>query len=135
MGRREGGKKASRGCAPVARGNALAFVLNKCGVLCVWSVAIFVPFFLVPPIAHPMMGWGLYFVGSLALLLSVALTLRLPVLATLTPWIALVVSWCHLAAPIYNHGAPRVVMIGVVAFVLSPFLWWALRRLIIVSWH
>lgn len=85
------------------------------------------PFALVPTIVHPVVGWGLFFLGSMAAQAVLLAVFYLPPLPVLTPWAALLLNALLMAAPIYGHGVQRMFTTAASAFVSAPFLWWALR--------
>eukprot|EP00271_Cylindrocystis_brebissonii_P022362 TRINITY_DN8584_c1_g3_i1.p1 TRINITY_DN8584_c1_g3~~TRINITY_DN8584_c1_g3_i1.p1 ORF type:complete len:512 (+),score=70.51 TRINITY_DN8584_c1_g3_i1:779-2314(+) len=89
------------------------------------TIAIFAPFFLVPPLCHSLLGWSLYFIGVLSLLSLPMCAFPVPWLPALTPWLLLLLNWMHMALPLYRHGFPRFLGIGLLAFVCSPVLWWS----------
>ena len=100
------------------------YVLKATAILGV-ALAITIPYALLPTTVHPYMGWSLFFFGSWCCLACLALTCHLPLWPVFTPWIGLAISWLNVALPLYSHGFPRFLSVGVVAFLLGPFLLWA----------
>eukprot|EP00897_Mesotaenium_endlicherianum_P007140 jgi/Mesen1/6454/ME000033S05734 len=103
--------------------------LIKVTVIGLIVASFFVPYYFVPTVIHPFLGWGLVFLGSLSLEILLLSILYLPTLAVLTPWIGILINFIAMGLPIYSHGLLRMLTILLVAFVSSPFLWWALREI------
>eukprot|EP01018_Ginkgo_biloba_P035473 Gb_39224 [translate_table: standard] len=86
------------------------------------------PFFLVPRTIHPMMGWGLYLLGSLSLVVVIINSFQLPILAVLTPWFGIFAALLVMAFPLYSNGIVRALSVAAYAFLAAPFVWRALVR-------
>eukprot|EP00249_Psilotum_nudum_P019936 c27485_g2_i2 orf=25-537(-) len=88
-----------------------------------------IPFFIVPRTIHPIMGWVVFLLGSLCLLVVNIIVLQLPVLFVLTPWIGIIGALLVLSFPFYSNGVVRAIIIGVYAFFVSPFVWWGAKEI------
>lgn len=87
--------------------------------------SLLLPFVVVPTTIHPIIGWGLYFLGSLSFLVLLGGFISVRNTPLLTPWVLLLINWINMAAPIYSHGLPRFLMVGTLASLSTPSLWWA----------
>lgn len=87
-----------------------------------------VPFFIVPTTVHPLMGWGLWLLGSLSLLIVFINIFQLPVTPILTVWFGFLGALLVLANPYYFNGVIRALAIGFYAFFASPLLWWTIKE-------
>lgn len=97
-------------------------------ILLVTVGSFILPFFIIPTTVHPFMGWGIFLLGSLSLLIVVIITFQLPVLALLTPWIGGVGALLVLAYPFYKNGIVRALSIAGYTAMATPFLWWAVKE-------
>ncbi|KAJ7562053.1 hypothetical protein O6H91_03G053300 [Diphasiastrum complanatum] len=86
------------------------------------------PFLLVPTTVHPLMGWSIFLLGSMALLTISINFFQLPSLAGITPWLVIFGALVALGSPIYSNGITRVLSAAVYGFITAPFLWWALTE-------
>uniref|UniRef100_A0A0D6QVC6 Glucuronosyltransferase PGSIP8 n=1 Tax=Araucaria cunninghamii TaxID=56994 RepID=A0A0D6QVC6_ARACU len=87
------------------------------------------PFFLVPRTIHPLMGWGLYLLGSMSFVIVIKNAFQLPTLPIFTPWLGITGSLIAMAFPLYTNGIVRALSVGAYAFFAAPFVWWALTKL------
>ncbi|KAJ3681867.1 hypothetical protein LUZ60_014440 [Juncus effusus] len=97
-----------------------------------WSIlaTYTVPFFLIPRTVHPIMGWSLYLLGSLALAVVVISVFLLPSLAVLTTWLGLAGALFVMAYPWYSGGIVRALTVFAYAFCTAPFLWVSLVKIL-----
>ncbi|KAJ6809194.1 putative glucuronosyltransferase PGSIP8 [Iris pallida] len=104
---------------------SLSFLHAALKAAAVWSIlaAYAVPFLLIPRTVHPLLGWSLYLLGSVALASVVINVLLLPALAVLTPWIGVVGTLSVMAWPWYPDGVVRALSVFAYAFCCAPFLW------------
>lgn len=86
------------------------------------------PFLLVPRTINPLIGWGLYLLGSMSIGVLVINAFQLPVLPVLTPWLGIFGVLLVMAFPLYSNGIVRAISVGVYAALAAPFAWWALGR-------
>ncbi|MCO5607533.1 hypothetical protein L7F22_061730 [Adiantum nelumboides] len=104
-----------------------AFVEKLLTPMCV-VLSFLLPMAMVPIAAHPLMGWAISMLGSLAFLSATMHALHLPLVATFTPWLLSLGSLAVMASPYYRNGLVRALAImGYLGFA-TPFLWWALRQ-------
>ncbi|KAJ7260036.1 hypothetical protein O6H91_Y408700 [Diphasiastrum complanatum] len=87
------------------------------------------PFLLVPATVHPLMGWAIFLLGSVSLLVVVINFFQLPILAGMTPWLGVVGTFSVMAFPFYSNGVIRILSIVTYECLLAPFLWWAFTEL------
>lgn len=105
-------------------------IVLKLLVLSSIVVSHLLPFFIVPRTVHPFMGWGLYLLSSMSILVVIKNAFQLPALPVFTPWIGIVGSLIAMAYPFYSNGIVRAIAVAAYAFLAAPFLWWALKRLL-----
>ncbi|GLJ47661.1 hypothetical protein SUGI_1006680 [Cryptomeria japonica] len=86
------------------------------------------PFFLVPRTVHPVIGWGLYLLGSMSFGVVLKNAFLLPALPLFTPWLGIFGSLIAMAFPFYSNGIVRALSVGAYAFLAAPFVWWALTK-------
>ncbi|KAK4787058.1 hypothetical protein SAY86_010891 [Trapa natans] len=98
----------------------------------VWSIlaSYVVPFFLIPHTIHPLAGWGLYLLGSLAFSMIAINAFLLPALAVLVPWAGILGVLLVMACPWYSDGVVRALAVFAYAFCCAPALWTALTRVV-----
>ncbi|GLJ54167.1 hypothetical protein SUGI_1160800 [Cryptomeria japonica] len=115
-------------CLKSVLGCSISAVLRK---LVPFSVAAsyLIPFFLVPKTIHPIMGWGLYLLGSMSFLLVIIKIFHIPVLAVTVIWIEVFGALLVMAFPLYNNGIVRALSVAAYAFFAAPFLWRSLVKL------
>ncbi|GLJ54153.1 hypothetical protein SUGI_1160330 [Cryptomeria japonica] len=97
-------------------------LLKKLIPFCI-AASYLIPFFFVPKTIHPLMGWGLYLLGSMSLLIVIMNTFCIPVLAVITIWIQVLGALLVMAFPLYSNGMVRALSVGVYGFLAAPFLW------------
>ncbi|PPS07985.1 hypothetical protein GOBAR_AA12661 [Gossypium barbadense] len=86
-------------------------------------VAYIVPFAIIPRTIHPLVGWTLYFLGSVALS-SVAINSFLPpAVPILVPLIGVLGSLLVMACPWYPDGVTRALAVFGYAFCYAPIAW------------
>ncbi|KAI5070265.1 hypothetical protein GOP47_0014608 [Adiantum capillus-veneris] len=104
-----------------------SFVEKLLKPMCI-VVSLLLPMAMVPIASYPLMGWAIAMLGSLAFLSATMDLLRLPLVATFTPWLLSLGSLVVMASPYYRNGLIRALAImGYVGFA-TPFLWWALTQ-------
>jgi hypothetical protein len=86
-----------------------------------------IPAILVPITAHPLAGWGLSLLGSLALLMSSSRALRLRTVPLLAFWLLLSGSLLVMALPLYKNGIIRAFAIVAYIGLATPLLWASFR--------
>ncbi|KAG6556025.1 hypothetical protein Mapa_001965 [Marchantia paleacea] len=103
------------------------FLLKVAAILAI--VASFgIPFVIVPTTVHPLMGWGLWLLGSLSLLIVTINIFQLPFLPVFTPWLGFFGVLLVMAYPFYNNGIIRALAIFGYAFLAAPFVWWTFTQ-------
>lgn len=73
------------------------------------------------------MGWGIFLLGSLSLLVVTNSIFQLRLILSVTPWLAgfgmlLVMVW-----PYHTNGISRSLLMSAYACIASPPIWWALK--------
>lgn len=108
-----------------------------CAMRCMALIGSFVlPAMLIPKTVHPLMGWPLELLGALSLLFVMIAMGNLPAIPVLTPWFGIAGVLVVMALPIYVNGIVRALVIGLYAFLASPFLWWAIKEILrTTSWR
>ena len=86
-----------------------------------------IPFFIVPTTVHPLMGWGIFLLGSLSFLVVTNSIFQLRLILAVTPWLAgfgmlLVMVW-----PYHTNGISRSLVMSAYACIASPPIWWAMK--------
>jgi len=110
---------------------SITLVQNILKLVALWSIlaAYISPFFIIPPTIHPMLGWPLYFLGSLSLCLVAVNAFLLPVLPVLMPWFGIIGVLIVMAFPWYPDGVVRALCVFGYAFCAAPFLWTSITRI------
>ncbi|KAG5592910.1 hypothetical protein H5410_043424 [Solanum commersonii] len=100
-------------------------------LIAIWSIlaAYIIPFFLIPHTVHPLIGWGLYLLGSFALSCIAMNTFLLPMLPVLVPWLGIFGVLLVMAYPWYSDGIVRALAVFAYAFCASPVAWTALVKI------
>ncbi|XP_051115412.1 putative glucuronosyltransferase PGSIP8 [Andrographis paniculata] len=93
-------------------------------LIAIWSIlaAYIVPFFLVPRTIHPVVGWGLYLLGSFSLSSIAINAFLLPMLPVLTLWFGILGTLLVMGYPWYHDGIIRALSVFAYAFCCSPLL-------------
>ncbi|KAG4188538.1 hypothetical protein ERO13_A08G170566v2 [Gossypium hirsutum] len=87
------------------------------------KLSYIVPFAIIPRTIHPLVGWTLYFLGSVALS-SVAINSFLPpAVPILVPLIGVLGSLLVMACPWYPDGVTRALAVFGYAFCYAPIAW------------
>lgn len=94
-------------------------------MIAAWSIvaAYVVPFVLIPHTIHPLLGWGLYFLGTFALCFIAINALLLPMLPVLALWLGFLGVLFVMAFPWYPDGVIRALSVFAYAFCAAPFAW------------
>jgi len=94
-------------------------------MLAIWSIlaAYILPIIIIPCTIHPLLGWGLYLLGSFALCTIAINAFMLPTLPVLTPCLGIFGVLLVMAFPLYSNGIVRALSIFGYAFCAAPFLW------------
>lgn len=115
------------------RENTKSIFLIRSGqkLIALWSIvaAYIIPFFLIPHTVHPLIGWGLYLLGSFALSCIAMNTFLLPMLPVLVPWLGIFGVLLVMAYPWYSDGIVRALAVFAYAFCASPVAWTALVKI------
>jgi hypothetical protein len=94
-------------------------------------LALAVPAYAIPTTAHPYMAWPVYFLGAMALTMTVLAAFpTLPLLPGFIPWILVLTIWSDIAYPWWPSVFPKI-FIGcvLVAALLSPVACYAAWRI------
>ncbi|XP_068651041.1 putative glucuronosyltransferase PGSIP8 [Aristolochia californica] len=112
------------------------FFHNMLRLVVVWTIlaAYFVPFFLIPPTIHPLVGWTLYLFGSAALASIPINAFLQPVLLVMVPWLGIIGSLAVMACPWYPNGIVRALAVFGYAFCFAPIAWNSLQK-VMTSLH
>ncbi|KAJ8526770.1 hypothetical protein K7X08_029247 [Anisodus acutangulus] len=99
--------------------------------IAIWSIvaAHIVPFFLIPRTVHPLIGWGLYLLGSFALSCIAMNAFLLPMLPVLVLLLGILGVLLVMAYPWYSDGVVRALAVFAYAFCASPVAWTALVKI------
>lgn len=89
-----------------------------------------VPCLLIPKTIHPLLGWGLYLLGSLSLVYSTIRAYPISVLAALTPWMCICGTLAVMANPHYPNGVVRALSVCAYAAVGAPLAWTGIVRVV-----
>lgn len=94
-------------------------------ILTIWFVlaAYTLPFFLIPRTVHPLLGWTLYLMGSLAISSIAVNVFLLPMLAVVTPGLGILGALLVMAFPWYPDGVVRALAVFGYAFFCAPIAW------------
>ncbi|KAH9322153.1 hypothetical protein KI387_016792 [Taxus chinensis] len=103
-------------------------ILGKFLLFCI-AASYLIPFFFVPRTIHPLMGWGLYLLGSMSLLTVIISAFHIPVLAVVSIWIQIFGALPVMAFPLYRNGIVRALSVAAYASFAAPFLWCSLLKL------
>ncbi|KAE8712945.1 putative glucuronosyltransferase PGSIP7 [Hibiscus syriacus] len=94
-------------------------------LIAIWSIlpAYVVPFAIIPRTIHPLVGWGLYFLGSIALSSVAINSFMLHAIHVFVPLIGIFGSLLVMAYPWYNNGVVRALVVFGYAFCYAPVAW------------
>ena len=87
------------------------------------------PFIIIPTTVHPMLGWGVFLLGSFILLLITINIFKLPIFPVMVPWLEgfgmlLIMFWPH-----HSSGISRSLIMITYACISSPSLWWCFKKI------
>ncbi|XP_047940337.1 putative glucuronosyltransferase PGSIP7 [Salvia hispanica] len=101
-------------------------------LVALWSIlaAYLVPILFIPYTIHPVIGWSLYFLGSISLSIVAVNAFLLPLLPVLMPWLGFMGALIVMAYPWYSDGVVRALSVFGYAFCSSPFLYVAFMRIV-----
>ncbi|KAI3468943.1 hypothetical protein Pfo_025606 [Paulownia fortunei] len=104
---------------------SIFFIQTGFKLIAIWSIlaAYVVPIFLIPYTIHPLIGWSLYFLGTLSLSCIAVNAFLLPMLPVLVPWLGMLGTLLVMAYPWYPDGVVRALSVFGYAFCCSPLLW------------
>ncbi|CAM6036688.1 unnamed protein product [Sphagnum compactum] len=119
----------NRGNCPIDRIPFWHRMVSKTVVLLAISGSFAIPFFLIPTTVHPFMGWGVFLLGSMSLLIVTISGFQLRPLGVMTPWLVCTSLLLVMAWPFYTNGIVRILFVAMYACFMSPFLWWALKEI------
>ncbi|KAK8538146.1 hypothetical protein V6N13_096075 [Hibiscus sabdariffa] len=93
--------------------------------IAIWSIlaAYLVPFAIIPRTIHPLLGWALYFLGSVALSSIAINSFLLPAIQVFVPLIGIFGSLLVMACPWYPNGVVRALVVFGYAFCYAPIAW------------
>nr|KJB25598.1 hypothetical protein B456_004G198800 [Gossypium raimondii] len=93
--------------------------------IAIWSIiaAYIVPFAIIPRTIHPLVGWTLYFLGSVTLSSVAINSFMLPVVPILVPLIGALGSLLVMACPWYPYGVTRALAVFGYAFCYALIAW------------
>lgn len=105
-------------------GKSIFLIQTGFKLIAIWSMlaAYVVPFFLIPHTIHPVVGWGLYLLGSFSLSTIAINAFHLPMLPVLTLWLGILGTLLVMAYPWYHDGVVRALSVFAYAFCYSPLL-------------
>ncbi|KAE8661825.1 putative glucuronosyltransferase PGSIP8 [Hibiscus syriacus] len=94
-------------------------------LVAIWSIlaAYIVPFAIIPRTIHPLVGWTLYFLGSIALSSITINSFLLPAIQVFVPLIGIFGSLLVMACPWYPNGVVRALAVFGYAFCFAPIAW------------
>ncbi|CAI9277965.1 unnamed protein product [Lactuca saligna] len=105
-------------------------IIKAVVMLSIMMTSYVVPFLVIPHTIHPMIGWGIYLLGSFALSCVAIKVFLLPVVPMLTPWVGFIGVLLVMACPWYNDGVVRALFVFAYAFCAAPVLWISLEKII-----
>ncbi|MBA0680531.1 hypothetical protein Goari_012223, partial [Gossypium aridum] len=93
--------------------------------IAIWSIiaAYIVPFAIIPRTIHSLVGWTLYFLGSVTLSSVAINSVLLPVVPILVPLIGVLGSLLVMACPWYPYGVTRALTVFGYAFCYALIAW------------
>lgn len=93
--------------------------------IAIWSIlaAYIVPFVMIPRTIHPLLGWTLYFLCSIALSSIAVNSFLLPAIPVFVPLVAIFGSLFVMACPWYPNGVVRALAVFGYAFCCAPIAW------------
>ena len=100
--------------------------------IAIWSIlaAYIIPFAIIPRTIHPLVGWTLYFLGSIALSSIAVNSFLLPVIPVFVPLVGIFGSLLVMACPWYPNGVIRALAVFGYAFCYAPIAWGSLVKII-----
>nr|XP_043616158.1 putative glucuronosyltransferase PGSIP8 [Erigeron canadensis] len=117
-------------CYRPADKNIMTLIQTSLKAIGIMFISYTLPFLPIPHTIHPILGWGLYLLGSFALSCLAINAFHLPILPVLTPWLGILGVLFVMACPWYNDGVVRALSIFAYAFCAAPFLWTSLGRIV-----
>ncbi|XP_028068333.1 putative glucuronosyltransferase PGSIP8 [Camellia sinensis] len=110
---------------------SISLIQNGLKLVAMWSIlaAYIIPFFLIPRTVHPLLGWSLYLLGSLALSSVAVNAFLLPMLPVLIPWLGIFGVLLVMAYPWYPDGVVRALSVFGYAFCYAPLAWLSLVKI------
>ena len=99
----------SKLCYRRSDNKTIIFVQSSLKVVALWCIlaAYVAPFFIIPRMIHPLVGWTLYFLGAFALCTIAINSFLLPMLPVLMPLFGIIGSLMVMAFPWYSDGVVR----------------------------
>lgn len=89
-----------------------------------------VPCLLIPKTIHPLLGWGLYLLGSFSLVYGTIKAYPISASAALTPWLCICGTLAVMANPHYPNGVVRALAVCAYAAVGAPLAWTGIIRVV-----
>lgn len=111
--------------------NSCHLIVLKSMILITLIVSYILPFILIPTTVHPILGWGVFLLGTFILLLISINIFQLHILPVMIPWLdglgmLLIMFWPH-----HSSGISRSLIMTAYACLSSPNLWWCFKKLFI----
>ena len=115
----------SKLCYRQASDKSISLIQTGLKFIAIWSIlaAHIVPFVIIPCTIHPLVGWALYFLGSVALSSIAVNSFLLPVIPVFVPLIGIFGSLLVMACPWYPNGVIRALAVFGYAFCCAPIAW------------
>lgn len=110
------------------KGTSLMQTGLKFVAICLILAAYIVPFAIIPCTIHPLVGWSLYFLGSIALSSIAVNSFFLPVIPVFIPLVGIFGSLLVMAYPWYNNGVIRALAVFGYACCYAPIAWGSLVK-------
>lgn len=110
------------------KGTSLMQTGLKFVAICLILAAYIVPFAIIPCTIHPLVGWSLYFLGSIALSSIAVNSFFLPVIPVFIPLVGIFGSLLVMAYPWYNNGVIRALAVFGYTCCYAPIAWGSLVK-------
>ncbi|KAE8708640.1 putative glucuronosyltransferase PGSIP7 [Hibiscus syriacus] len=109
-----------------------ALIQTAIKFIAIWSIlaANVVPFAIIPRTIHPLVGWALYFLGSIALSSIAINSFMLPAIQVFVPLIGIFGSLLVMAYPWYPNGVVRALAVFGYACCYAPIAWGSVLKVL-----
>ncbi|XVF52619.1 hypothetical protein PTKIN_Ptkin05aG0032800 [Pterospermum kingtungense] len=100
--------------------------------IAIWSIlaAYIIPFVIIPRTIHPLLGWTLYFLASIALSSIAINSFLLPAIPVFVPLVGIFGALLAMACPWYPNGVIRALAVFGYAFCCAPIVWGSMVKVV-----